>query len=88
MALNWLHRLLLYKLPGPHIVPVTGVVGLISLSSLSDFLSRDWSVVVAGVRLDEEMDTDTRGRIYTEVNQYAEANDQDAVFWYPLRYRA
>ena len=40
--------------------------------------------VVASVVLDDRMDTETRSRLYDDLDGFIEANDQDAAFWYRL----
>ena len=40
--------------------------------------------VVAGVELDDHMSADTQGRLYDDLEQFIEANDTDAAFWYRL----
>ena len=40
--------------------------------------------VVAAVQLDDKMEPETRKRLYDDIQQFVEANDADAAFWYPL----
>ena len=40
--------------------------------------------VVAAVVLDDRMGTETRGRLYDDLDKFVNANDRDAAFWYRL----
>ena len=40
--------------------------------------------VVAAVQLDDQMEPEVRNRLYDDIQQFVEANDADAAFWYPL----
>ena len=40
--------------------------------------------VVAAVQLDDKMEPETRQRLYDDIQQFVEANDAEAAFWYPL----
>ena len=40
--------------------------------------------VVAAVQLDDKMEPGVRNRLYDDIQQFVEANDAEAAFWYPL----
>ena len=40
--------------------------------------------VVAAVQLDDQMEPEVRNRLYDDIQQFVEANDAEAAFWYPL----
>ena len=40
--------------------------------------------VVAAVQLDDQMEPGVRNRLYDDIQQFVEANDAEAAFWYPL----
>ena len=40
--------------------------------------------IVAAVRLDDKMESETRSRLYDDVQKFVAANDADAAFWFRL----